>query len=93
MTRLVALVLTALALLLSCDSGGESRLIGEGDPTVLVIGDSIMEWNRSDDASVADVIAALTMRAVQNNAVSGSLLSGPVRTGSVGVGRDGRRRQ
>lgn len=77
MTRLFALVLTALALLLSaCDSGGESRLIGEGDPTVLVIGDSVMEWNRSEDASVADVIAALTARAVQNNAVSGSLLSG-----------------
>ena len=77
MIRLSALVFTALALLLSsCDSGGDSRLIGEGDPTVLVIGDSVMEWNRSDDASVADVIAARTGRTVRHNAVSGSLLSG-----------------
>jgi len=76
MTRLFALVLTALALLLSaCNASGESRLIGEGAPTVLVLGDSVMEWNRSDNASVADVIAGMTGRAVQNNAVSGARLS------------------
>lgn len=76
MLRLPALVLAALVFLLSsCESSGGSRSIGGGDPTVLVIGDSVMEWNRSDEASIADVIAQLTNRAVQDNAVSGSLLS------------------
>ncbi|MEO0557102.1 MAG: SGNH/GDSL hydrolase family protein [Bacteroidota bacterium] len=76
MLRLLAFLLAVPTLLLSsCDSGGGSRLIGEGDPTVLVIGDSVMEWNRSRDASVADVIALLTGRTVRDNAVSGALLS------------------
>ncbi|MEM1115843.1 MAG: SGNH/GDSL hydrolase family protein [Bacteroidota bacterium] len=76
MFRLPARVVAASALLLtSCDFGGGSRLIGEGEPTVLVIGDSVMEWNRPDNASVAHVIAELTGRSVQQSAISGALLS------------------
>lgn len=56
---------------------GEDRLIGEGVPTVLIIGDSVMEFNIWDNAAIADVIAKATGRTVQNNGVSGARLSAP----------------
>jgi lysophospholipase L1-like esterase len=55
----------------------EDRLVGEGDPTVLVIGNSVMEFNIWDNAAIADVIAEATGRTVRNNGVSGARLSAP----------------
>ena len=55
----------------------EDRLIGEGDPTVLVIGNSVMEFNIWDNAAIADVIAKGTGRTVRNNGESGARLSAP----------------
>jgi acyl-CoA thioesterase-1 len=55
--------------------GDEDRLIGEGDPTVLVIGDSVMEFHIWDNATIADVIAEKTGRTVRNDGESGARLS------------------
>ncbi|MEM1055233.1 MAG: SGNH/GDSL hydrolase family protein [Bacteroidota bacterium] len=59
--------------LVSCDAPGPITI----DPgtQVLVIGDSVMEWNREDDAAIADVIAEETGLAVFNAGVSGARLS------------------
>ncbi|MEM1095408.1 MAG: SGNH/GDSL hydrolase family protein [Bacteroidota bacterium] len=57
-----------------------SRIVAdtaEGD--VLVIGDSVMEWNADADAAIADVIAATLDRTVVNGGVSGARLSMPDR--------------
>lgn len=53
-----------------------SRIVAdteEGD--ILVIGDSVMEWNADEDAAIADVIASALGRTVVNGGVSGARLS------------------
>lgn len=53
----------------------EDRLIGACDPSVLTIGDSVMEFHIWDNAAIADVIARVTGRTVRNDGVSGARLS------------------
>ncbi|MEL7363836.1 MAG: SGNH/GDSL hydrolase family protein [Bacteroidota bacterium] len=55
-----------------------SRIVADvEDGSVLVLGDSVMEWNADQEASIADVIAAELDRAVVNGGVSGARLSMP----------------
>lgn len=55
-----------------------SRIVADTeDGSVLVLGDSVMEWNADQEAAIADVIAAELDRAVVNAGVSGARLSMP----------------
>ena len=72
----IILVLTCLAVVLfiACDTTDvEAKQAG----SMLVLGESIMEWNVEDEASIPDVIAQTLDRDVVNAAVSGARISHP----------------
>ena len=62
-------VLLAGALLLGCQG---LRPIGEGE--VLALGDSVIEWNLDEEASIPDWVALETGLTVANGAISGSMV-------------------
>ncbi len=64
----------------------ESRIVADKeDGSILVLGDSVMEWNKEEDAAIADVIAAELGRAVVNAGVSGARLSMPEDEANLGA--------
>ncbi|MEO0740117.1 MAG: SGNH/GDSL hydrolase family protein [Bacteroidota bacterium] len=70
------LVVTMTACCVGC--GEVNRIVADvEDGSVLVLGDSVMEWNADQEAAIADVIAAELNRAVVNGGVSGARLSMP----------------
>ncbi|MEM8601261.1 MAG: SGNH/GDSL hydrolase family protein [Bacteroidota bacterium] len=77
---------TCLGLVAGCAEA--SRIVADtATGRVLVLGDSVMEWNADGDAAIADVIATALGRAVVNAGVSGARLSMPatnVRRGALG---------
>lgn len=69
--------IAALFLLAACAALPES---GERDARVIVMGDSVMAWNRDGDASVADALEAQLGASVLDASVSGARM----RLGGVG---------
>ncbi len=64
-----------LLIFLSCgDNDATSRRAVPEGATMIVMGDSIMEWNIEEDASIPDVIGEKLDRTVYNAAISGAVL-------------------
>ncbi|MEM1126220.1 MAG: SGNH/GDSL hydrolase family protein [Bacteroidota bacterium] len=72
----VLLMLVAFSVVVGCQE--TSRIVADTETgSILAIGDSVMEWNAEDEASIPDVIAAELGRVVVNGGVSGARLSVP----------------
>ncbi|MEO0948731.1 MAG: SGNH/GDSL hydrolase family protein [Cyanobacteria bacterium J06641_5] len=75
--------LPIVGFILGCEV--ENRIVADmaaGD--ILVLGDSVMEWNVDEDAAIADFIASELDRTVVNAGVAGAWLSIPDKVAELG---------
>ncbi|MEM7738947.1 MAG: SGNH/GDSL hydrolase family protein [Deinococcota bacterium] len=63
-----------VTLFIACDT---TNAEANETSSILVLGDSIMEWNVEDEASIPDIMAQILDREVVNAAVSGARVSHP----------------